>query len=92
MPEAMACGLPVACSKYNGCYPELVKPENGWVFDPLDQDETVRMLQDIVAKKNALPQMGEASRHIAAEHTPQHAANVIFTACKSVFMNNHRQK
>ena len=90
VPEAMACGLPVACSKYNECYPELVKPENGWVFDPLDQDETVRMLQDIVAKKNALPQMGEASRHIAAEHTPQHAANVIFTACKSVFMNNHR--
>lgn len=25
IPEAMACGLPVATSIYNGCYPELVK-------------------------------------------------------------------
>lgn len=24
VPEAMACGLPVATSIYNGCYPELV--------------------------------------------------------------------
>lgn len=27
VPEAMACGLPIATSKYNGCHPELVHHE-----------------------------------------------------------------
>lgn len=81
VPEAMACGLPVACSKYNGCHPELVRPENGWVFDPLDQDGTVRMLQEVMANSARLPAMGEASRRIVAEYTPRHAAESIYQAC-----------
>lgn len=35
VPEAMACGLPIACSRYNGCHPELIDNQNGYVFDPL---------------------------------------------------------
>jgi glycosyltransferase involved in cell wall biosynthesis len=36
VPEAMACGLPIACSIYNGCHPELVQHGiNGTTFDPL---------------------------------------------------------
>jgi hypothetical protein len=32
----MACGLPIACSIYNGCHPELVQHGiNGTTFDPL---------------------------------------------------------
>ena len=39
IPEAMACGLPVATSIYNGCYPELVKKDiNGYVFDTYKQE------------------------------------------------------
>ena len=30
VPEAMACGLPILCSQYNGCWPELVQEGNGW--------------------------------------------------------------
>lgn len=46
VPEAMAGGLPVLCSKYNGCWPELVQEgRNGWVFDPLDTADTVRVLE-----------------------------------------------
>lgn len=38
IPEAMACGIPVATSIYNGCYPELVKKDiNGYVFDTFKQ-------------------------------------------------------
>jgi len=33
VPEAMACGLPILCSVYNGCWPELVHDKvNGWFF------------------------------------------------------------
>ena len=45
VPEAMACGLPVATSIYNGCYPELIKKgENGCVFDPLDKKSLLMAL------------------------------------------------
>lgn len=45
IPEAMACGLPVSTSIYNGCYPELVKEGvNGCVFDTYKQDTIIRAL------------------------------------------------
>lgn len=45
VPEAMACGLPVATSIYNGCYPELVKKGvNGFVFDTFKQDTLLEAL------------------------------------------------
>ncbi len=84
VPEAMAAGLPVACSIYNGCYPELVHPENGWTFDPLNVDNTVANLNVISESRNRLKEMGEESRKIVANHTPQHAAQGIYDACLKV--------
>jgi len=84
VPEAMAAGLPIACSIYNGCHPELVHHENGWTFDPLDRENTVRTLREIEASRDRLRLMGEASRRIVAGHTPAHAARGIYDACKVV--------
>lgn len=80
VPEAMACGLPIACSKYNGCHPELVHPENGWIFDPLDEVDMVNMLQRIVADNDKLKAMGEASRRIVTGETAERAARSIMCA------------
>lgn len=80
VPEAMACGLPVACSKYNGCHPELVHPENGWVFDPLDNSSIVETLKTIVGSADKLKDMGEASKRIVAPHTAERAAQSIMDA------------
>ncbi|MBP3504778.1 MAG: glycosyltransferase family 4 protein [Lachnospiraceae bacterium] len=45
IPEAMSCGLPVATSIYNGCYPELVhEGENGYTFDTFKQDSILQAL------------------------------------------------
>lgn len=42
VPEAMACGLPVATSIYNGCHPELIhEGENGMTFDTFNQDQLI---------------------------------------------------
>ncbi len=84
VPEAMACGLPVATSIYNGCHPELVHPENGWTFDPYDTQGTAEILKTIVNHKAELPAMGEQSRAIVASFTPLHAASIIHTACEQV--------
>ena len=84
VPEAMACGLPVACSIYNGCHPELVHPENGWTFDPLDVKSTVAMLENIVRHKDDLKKMGAESKKIVQNHTPAKAAENIYNTCRKV--------
>lgn len=46
IPEAMACGLPVATSIYNGCHVELIhEGENGITFDTFNQDSMVKALE-----------------------------------------------
>jgi len=82
VPEAMACGLPILCSKYSGCWPELVQEGNGWVFDPLDHQDTLRVLNLCIQKGSELPGMGRESQTIIAGHTPQHAARSIYEACR----------
>jgi len=83
VPEAMACGLPVACSKYNGCWPELVHPEkNGWLFDPSNVNETVSLLRHVGENKERLSTMGEQSIRIVQDFTPKKAAYTIFRACR----------
>ncbi|MDM7987660.1 MAG: glycosyltransferase family 4 protein [Smithella sp.] len=84
VPEAMACGLPIICSKYNGCWPELVHEEkNGWVFDPLNIEDTVRVLRAAIKNKSKLSEMGQYSKEIVEQHTPRAAAQVILSACKT---------
>ena len=58
VPEAMACGLPVATSIYNGCYPELVnKNLNGMVFDTFNMHTIIDTLAFF--HKHDLKAMGE---------------------------------
>jgi glycosyltransferase involved in cell wall biosynthesis len=88
VPEAMACGLPVLCSIYNGCHPELVAPGfNGWTFDPLAVEDTLRGLATALENRARLPEMGRASLAIVARHTPEHAADAILGACRIALAN-----
>ena len=80
VPEAMACGLPVATSVYNGCYPELVHSENGWTFDPLNKQSIVDVLVKIVSSKEKLFDMGRESLKIVSNETPERAAKSIMEA------------
>lgn len=90
VPEAMACGLPVLCSIHNGCHPELVHNDvNGWTFDPLDREDTVRALSACLDNRLRLPAMGEESRRIVGGHTPAVAAQAILDACHLALA--HRQ-
>lgn len=81
VPEAMAAGLPIACSIYNGCYPELVKPENGWLFDPLDTKQTAETLRTISENQGYLEELGKESKRIVSKHTPQNAAQALYDMC-----------
>ncbi|MBN2320690.1 MAG: glycosyltransferase family 4 protein [Acidobacteria bacterium] len=81
VPEAMACGLPVLCSKFNGCWPELVHPDrNGWIFDPLDINDLFHCLKRCLERRSRLPEMGQNSKDIVSDFTPQIAADSILRA------------
>ena len=82
VPEAMACGLPIVCSKYNGCWPELVQESNGWVFDPLDHDEFVQTLNASIDDHKNYPSRSESSRKIVARFSPKTGAQAIIDAAQ----------
>ena len=77
VPEAMACGLPIACSIYNGCHPELVhKDNNGITFDPLDQESVTNALHYFHTVD--LKQFGKRSIEIEKDFNPHNTAlNVL---------------
>jgi glycosyltransferase involved in cell wall biosynthesis len=80
VPEAMACGLPVACSIYNGCYPELVhENENGILFDPLKEETILKALAYFHSAD--ISQMGIKSIEIESNYIPDKAAKRIYEAC-----------
>ena len=83
LPEAMACGLPVACSIYNGGTAELIKDGvNGYSFDPLNKKSILDTLEAF--HHHDLQTMGKHSIEIESNFTPDKAAQRIFDACKSV--------
>ena len=83
VPEAMSCGLPILCSIYNGCWPELVREgENGWVFDPQKPEELARLFSLCLRERERLPPMGLASRGIVKGFSPRIAACAVLDACK----------
>ena len=82
VPEAMACSLQILCSVYNGCWPEMVHPENGWTFDPLKIRDFTGILAQGLMQRNRLPEMGACSQKLVAAHSPANAAKGILDACK----------
>ena len=75
----MACGLPIACSIYNGCYPELViKDRNGCTFDPLDADSMKEALSYF--HHVDLERLGNNSKIIESNYSPSNTAKNIVQA------------
>lgn len=79
IPEAMACGLPVATSIYNGCHPELVhKGENGITFDPYKK-ETIIYALDYFHHQD-LKVMGQKSIELEKEYNTENCARRVYEA------------
>lgn len=91
VPEAMAAALPVLSSVHNGCWPELVRPENGWTFMPENPNELGQCLHAAQARgRTGLAAMGAQSRAIVAGYGPRNAARSIVEACEMAVA--HRRK
>lgn len=83
--EAMACGLPVLVSNRCGCYPDIVHDgENGFSFDPFEEEELIEFMKNITQGKYNLESMGKASLKIIKEFTPDKSAKIIKNAILSI--------
>lgn len=81
VPEAMACGLPVACSKYNGGAVDLMREgENGTVFDPLNSDSMMSALAFFHGKD--LKAMSQRSIELEKPWNTENAAQRLYDAIK----------
>jgi glycosyltransferase involved in cell wall biosynthesis len=86
VPEAIACGLPIACSIYNGCYPELVHDGiNGKLFDPL-KEETIIETLDYFHHAD-LELMGRQSLNIEKNYNADSVAQNIYNSCITIKNN-----
>jgi len=77
--EAMAAGIPVLVSNKCGCAYHLVRDGmNGFLFNPEDVEDITRSIISIHLLENRLNVMGEESRKIISEFSPdKFAQNVM---------------
>jgi glycosyltransferase involved in cell wall biosynthesis len=72
----MASGLPVLVSNRCGCAADLVKKgENGWTFDPSNEEQLADLMMRISSDEDGRLKMGEKSREIIAEWGPERFAS-----------------
>jgi glycosyltransferase involved in cell wall biosynthesis len=68
--EALACGVPVLCSRLAGCADDLIEPgRNGWLFDPTDLGGAVEALRGALACEE-LARMGARAADTAKRFGP----------------------
>jgi glycosyltransferase involved in cell wall biosynthesis len=82
--EAMASGLLVLVSNRCGCATDLVKEgENGWTFDPTDEERMAELMLKISGDETRRREMGIRSREIIAEWGPDRFASGVKAAVES---------
>jgi glycosyltransferase involved in cell wall biosynthesis len=82
--EAMACGLPVICSRVAGCVADLVK-ENGRIVAARDVEQLAITMQEIAADPELRGRMSRESRDLIQQYSPVACAVGIAEAALSVF-------
>lgn len=79
--EAMAAGLPVLVSERAGCAHDLVEHgQNGYLFNPTQIDELVNGLSVLSDPQTDSHAMGQASKQIIANWSPDRFAKTLWAA------------
>lgn len=71
--EAMACGLPIICTRVAGCAADLVQ-ENGRLVSPANVDELANAMEDIATNSDTRERMARESRQVINTHSPERCA------------------
>jgi glycosyltransferase involved in cell wall biosynthesis len=83
--EAMEFGLPLVVSEAVGAGPDLVHPgENGFVFPVGDSKKLAEILEMLIKDEPLRKRMGQASRRIIQDFTPEAWAQGVVKAIEAV--------
>ncbi|MEO0230924.1 MAG: glycosyltransferase family 4 protein [candidate division WOR-3 bacterium] len=83
--EAMAAGLPILISNRCGCVQDLCYGGmNGFSFDPLNVNQLSELMLKISSGELNLRKMGEESRRIISNYTPEKWAETVVKMCESL--------
>ena len=77
--EAMACGLPVICTRVAGCAADLVH-ENGRLVSVANVAELSAAMEDIATQAEVREQMGKESRQRIEAYSPERCAAGLASA------------
>jgi glycosyltransferase involved in cell wall biosynthesis len=74
VPEAMVFGKPVLCSNGAASCELIVSGDNGYIFDPSSAKELADKMKIFIDNPDLIESMGERSRQIISQKTPETAA------------------
>ena len=87
VPEAMVFGKPVLCSNGAASCELIVSGDNGYIFDPSSAKELADKMQIFIDRPDLIESMGERSRQIISQKTPETAAKA-YVEVTSFLMEN----
>jgi glycosyltransferase involved in cell wall biosynthesis len=87
VPEAMVFGKPVLCSNGAASCELIVSGENGYIFDPSSAKELADKMQIFIDHPDLIESMGERSRQMISQKTPETAAKA-YVEVTSFLMEN----
>ncbi len=88
--EAMACGIPILCSRTAGCSRDLVKDGvNGFVFEPGDVKTLALRIEELASDEELRRSFGSSSQEIVARgFTLKHLADGVEQAVLRAALRN----
>ena len=87
VPEAMVFGKPVLCSNGAASCELIVSGENGYIFEPSSAKELADKMQIFIDNPDLIESMGERSRQMISQKTPETAAKA-YVEVTSFLMKN----
>jgi glycosyltransferase involved in cell wall biosynthesis len=89
--EAMASGLPIISTNTCGAAYDLVQEgENGYILSPNDREGFVKHMIFLVTHPDRAQKMGQTSRCIIENHTPERGAECLYRTCVEIIDSIHR--
>ena len=82
--EAMSAGLGVICSQNAGGNDVISEYQNGFIYDPLDEQELKKYILWCADNKEKIMSFGEESKKIAKNYTWDKYYSAIFTTIDKV--------
>ena len=87
VPEAMVFGKPILCSNGAASCELIVSGDNGYIFDPSSAKELADKMQIFIDHPDLIESMGERSRQMISQKTPETAAKA-YVEVTSFLMEN----